>query len=317
MSYSHKDEALRDELEIHLAMLKRQGLISTWHDRKILPGDEFGNEIDENLEDSDIVLLLVSPYFIASDYCYDIEMKLALERHKNGESRVIPIILEHCDWHPAPFGKLLALPKDGNPVTEYPNQNKAFAEIAKGIRRVINEAQSKPSKPDSTFSKNKPQNTSSAQRKDPQRSSNLRVKKRFTEKERDDFLRESFEYILRFFKNSLEELKNRNSFIDYNLDKLNSQSFTVKLYSEESLINQCKIWQGSDFGSSETIKFSNSISSTNSFNEMFSVDDDGYQQFLIPSGILNIHTGQSRDKNLSAKGAAELLWENLIEPLQR
>lgn len=298
-------------------MLKREELISTWHDRKILPGDEFGSEIDKNLEDSNIVLLLVSPYFIDSDYCYDIEMKRALEKHKNGESRVIPIILEHCDWHPAPFGNLLALPKDGNPVTEYPNQNKAFTEIAKGIRKVISETQSESAKSDSTISKSKPQNTSSAQRKDPQRSSNLRVKKRFTEKEKDDFLRECFVYIFKFFKNSLEELKNRNSFIDYNLDKLNSQSFTVKLYSEESLINQCKIWQGSDFGSSEAIKFSNSISSTNSFNEIFSVEDDGYQQFLVPSGILNINKGQSMDKNLSAKGAAELLWDKLIEPLQR
>lgn len=304
-------------METHLSMLKREELISTWHDRKILPGDEFGSEIDKNLEDSNIVLLLVSPYFIDSDYCYDIEMKRALEKHKNGESRVIPIILEHCDWHPAPFGNLLALPKDGNPVTEYPNQNKAFTEIAKGIRKVISETQSESAKSDSTISKSKPQNTSSAQRKDPQRSSNLRVKKRFTEKEKDDFLRECFVYIFKFFKNSLEELKNRNSFIDYNLDKLNSQSFTVKLYSEESLINQCKIWQGSDFGSSEAIKFSNSISSTNSFNEIFSVEDDGYQQFLVPSGILNINKGQSMDKNLSAKGAAELLWDKLIEPLQR
>lgn len=317
MSYSHKDESLRDELETHLSLLKHQGLISTWHDRKILAGDEFGSEIDENLEDSEIILLLVSPYFLASDYCYDIEMKRALERHHYGEARVIPIILEHCDWHSAPFGKLTALPKDGRPVTDYPNQHKAFTEIARGIRKAIEETQGKKSKSEPDKSKVKPQETASTKRKDPQRSSNLRVKKRFTDKEKDDFLKESFEYIYKFFKNSLEELKERNSFVDYSLDKLNPQAFTVKLYSEESLVSQCKIWHGSDFTSSESIKYSNSISSTNSFNGMFTINDDGYRQFFIPSGIMNIYTSQSIDRNLSAKGVAELLWDKLIEPLQR
>jgi len=207
MSYSHKDESLRDELETHLSLLKRQGLISTWHDRKILAGDEFGSEIDENLESSEIILLLVSPYFLASDYCYDIEMKRALERHHCSEARVIPIILEHCDWHSALFGKLKALPKDGRPVTDYPNQHEAFAEIAKGIRRAIDVSQRKTSKSETVKPDISKESTSSTERKDPQRSSNLRVKKRFTDKDKDDFLKESFEYIYKFFKNSLEELK--------------------------------------------------------------------------------------------------------------
>lgn len=317
MSYSHKDESLRDELETHLSLLKREGVISTWHDRKILAGDEFESEIDENIEDSDIILLLISPYFIASDYCYDIEMKRALERHKNGDSRVIPIILEHCDWHPAPFGKLLALPKDGNPVTEYPNQNKAFTEIAKGIRRVINEAQSKPSKPDSTFSKNKPQNTSSAKRKDPQRSSNLRVKKRFTDKEEDDFLIESFEYIYKFFKNSLQELKDRNRFIDYNIERIDSQTFTVKVYKEEKSINECKIWRSADFGRSQAIFYSNSVTDRNSFNLMFTVKDDGYNQYLESSGASYLPFYFEENEDLNEKGVSEHLWAMLIEPLQR
>lgn len=314
MSYSHKDESMRDELEIHLSMLKREGLISTWHDRKILHGDDFGDEIDQNLEDSDIILLLVSPYFIDSDYCYEVEMQRALERHNKDEARVIPIILEHCVWQSAPFGRLLALPEDGKPITDYPNQHKAFTEIATEIRKTIQKSFDQESK---SVKKSSPKKTSRSEVIDPQRSSNLRVKKRFTDKEKDDFLRDSFEYIFKFFKNSLEELQNRNSFLDYNLDKLNSQAFTVKLYREENLISQCKIWQDSDFGSSEAIKFSNSISSNSGFNEMFSVDDDGYQQFLVPTGMLNIYRGQNMDNNLSEKGAAELLWDKLIEPLQQ
>ena len=80
-SYSHRDESLRDELEVHLSALKRQGIIDTWHDRRIGSGKEIDSEISQNLEDANIILLLVSPYFIASDYCYDVEMTRALEKN--------------------------------------------------------------------------------------------------------------------------------------------------------------------------------------------------------------------------------------------
>jgi tetratricopeptide (TPR) repeat protein len=133
-SYSHRDESLRDELEIHLSALKRQGVIETWHDRRIGAGKEFDSEISENLETAQIILLLVSPYFIASDYCYDIEMTRALERHKSGEARVIAVILHPCDWHSLPFGKLTAIPKDGKPISNYPNQHDAFLEVSLAIR---------------------------------------------------------------------------------------------------------------------------------------------------------------------------------------
>lgn len=135
-SYSHKDEDLRDELETHLSMLKRQKVISQWHDRGILAGEEWGGEIDEHLKAADIILLLVSANFLASDYCYDIELKLAMERHEAGEARVVPVILRPCDWSGAPFGKLQALPKNARPVTTWPNRDEAFTDIAKGIRKT-------------------------------------------------------------------------------------------------------------------------------------------------------------------------------------
>lgn len=318
MSYSHRDEPLRDELETHLSMLKREGLISTWHDRKILSGDEFGNEIDENLESSDIILLLISPYFLVSDYCYDIEMKRALEMHESGEARVIPIILEYCDWKSAPFGKLKALPKDGRPVTDYPNQHKAFLEVAQGIRKAIEETNNKTSKLITSPTPDKTINTASVERKDPQRSSNLRVKKKFTDKEKDDFLRNSFEYIFKFFKNSLVELEKRSGFIDSNIERIDSQTFAVKIYKEEKQVNQCKIWIGSDFGSSQSIKYSNSINSRSSYNVRFTVGNDGYTQYLESSGLHSYSFYEFDDpKELSEKGAAEQVWAMLIEPLQR
>jgi hypothetical protein len=135
-SYSHKDEALRERLEVSLALLKRQGIIQTWHDRQIGAGDEWASQISEHLENADIILLLVSADFIASDYCWDIELSRALQRHEQGQAWVIPILLREADWHSAPFGKLQALPKDAKPIKRWADEDAAFADVAQGIRKA-------------------------------------------------------------------------------------------------------------------------------------------------------------------------------------
>ena len=140
--YAHEDENLRDELEVHLKLLQRQGVVSTWHDRKIVPGKDWKSEIDNYIEAADIILLLVSADFIASDYCWEKEFKRALQRHSAGEAVVIPVLLRPCDWERAPFGKLQGLPKDLKPITEWLNRDTAWTDVAKGIRLVA-EAQAK------------------------------------------------------------------------------------------------------------------------------------------------------------------------------
>ena len=152
-SYSHKDEELRDQLENHLAMLKREGVIQGWHDRRISAGQEWDGEIDAHLKSADIILLLVSSDFLASNYCYDIEVTLAMERHEAKAARVIPVILRPCDWTSAPFGKLQGLPKDVTPVRKWSDQDEAFLDIAKGIRRAAGEirtAKEKVAQPDTS-----------------------------------------------------------------------------------------------------------------------------------------------------------------------
>jgi hypothetical protein len=138
-SYSHRDLSLRNKLEDHLSSLRRSGIISTWHDREIGAGREWAAEIDEHLNASDIILLLISAHFMASDYCNDIEVKKALERHSAGEARVIPIILRPVLWHDSPFHKLQALPSDGKAVTSWQDREAAFKNIAEGIRGVIDD----------------------------------------------------------------------------------------------------------------------------------------------------------------------------------
>ncbi len=138
-SYSHKDELLRDELAKHLSLLQRDGTISAWHDRQISAGSEWANDIDSNLNAADLILLLISSDFLASDYCHQIELKRAIDRHEKGEARVIPIILRPCRWQSAWFSKLQLLPKNGEPVTKWADRDDAFTNIVEGIERAIGE----------------------------------------------------------------------------------------------------------------------------------------------------------------------------------
>jgi DNA-binding NarL/FixJ family response regulator len=146
-SYAHKDEALRDKLVTHLSTLKRQGAITDWHDRLISPGAEWVGQIDNHLNAAGIILLLISPDFIASDYCYGVELVRAMERHQAGQARVIPIILRPVDWTGTPFSKLQALPKDGKPITIWANEDEAFLDVAKGLRRITEQVEKLPSNP--------------------------------------------------------------------------------------------------------------------------------------------------------------------------
>lgn len=139
LSYAHRDERLRDELDKHLSPLRRSALIETWHDRRITPGAELDNEIDQRLGTADLVLLLISPDFINSDYCYRREMRTALQRHAKGQARVIPIILRPVDWVRTPIGRLLATPRDAKPVTTWHRRDDALLDVATSVRRAAEE----------------------------------------------------------------------------------------------------------------------------------------------------------------------------------
>jgi hypothetical protein len=137
ISYAHADEAHRARLEAHLTPLQRNGLVSVWHDRMIEPGTEWSTEIDRNLAVADVVLLLVSADFVASDYCYQKEMQLALERHDRGEACVIPILVGPVDYARTPIAKLQALPADAKPVSRWSDPNEAWLNVVQAIGRRL------------------------------------------------------------------------------------------------------------------------------------------------------------------------------------
>src|ERR1051326_2313187 len=137
--YAREDEELLKELEKHLQPLKRQGVIDVWHDRQISAGSEWEREIDAHLNSAHIILLLVSPDFMMSSYCYSKEMTRAMERHERGEACVIPVILRPVYWQDAPFGKLRALPTDAKAVASrhWYSLDEAFYAVMQGIRAAV------------------------------------------------------------------------------------------------------------------------------------------------------------------------------------
>ncbi|MGB8511056.1 MAG: toll/interleukin-1 receptor domain-containing protein [Pyrinomonadaceae bacterium] len=136
-SYAHEDEELKAKLEDQLAILQRLGIVSSWDDRMIDAGSEWRAEIERRLNSAQVILLLVSADFLASDFCYGVEMQRAIERHDRGEARVIPVILRACLWKRAPFGKLQALPRDGKAITSWANIDEAFSNVAQGIEKAV------------------------------------------------------------------------------------------------------------------------------------------------------------------------------------
>ena len=140
ISFSHSDDKLRKKFVNAISPLLRQGLIEVWHDRKILPGDQWKGVIDDRLNSADIVVLLVSNEFLASDYCYEIELQTALQMHEAGLARVIPVILKPCYWQGSPFGKLGALPEDGKPVASWKSLEDGLLNVVLGLLAVVNKS---------------------------------------------------------------------------------------------------------------------------------------------------------------------------------
>lgn len=139
LSYAHEDEELMNDVRRQLVGYDRRNVIRKYFDRMIPAGKQWKDAIDADLRRADVILLVISPYFLESDYCYDTEMPEALRRHDNGDARVIPIILTTCLWQEEPFGKLQALPRDAKPLDTWPNRNEGAANVAEGIMRVVKE----------------------------------------------------------------------------------------------------------------------------------------------------------------------------------
>jgi hypothetical protein len=313
-SYSHADEALRDQLEKQLSLLKRQGVIATWHDRRIGAGQDFAREIDGHIETDDIILLLVSADFLDSDYCYEKEMMRAMARHDAGEAIVIPVILRACDWHGAPFGKLNASPPDGKPVTQFADRDQALLEVAKAVRNAAQRLDATVAKEPAKARGKVVASVAIAPRSMGPRSSNLGLAKQFSERERDAFKVESFDYMSRFFESSLHELEQRNKGVETSFRRVDANRFTAVVYKNGRATSRCTVFMGGGLIGNGIGYLAQETTESNSYNEMLTVEVDDQSMYLRSFGMSMRR--QSQDSKLSQEGASELYWSMFIEALQ-
>lgn len=312
-SYSHADESMRDQIEKQLSTLKRQGVIGTWHDRHIKPGNEFAQAIDDHINRDEIILLLVSPDFIASDYCYEIEMQRAMERHETGEAIVIPVILRVCDWHSTPFGKLQAVPRDGKAIKQWPDMDEAMLQVALAVRQAAARWHD-PAKGGKANATASPAAAEMQPDRRQIRSSNLRLAKKFTQRDKDQFKDESFEYIAKFIESSLTELAERNPGYEGVFKRVDANRFFATIYKDGNDAARATYFTGGDaFGSGINYTHGETTGSS-STSETLTVEADDQSMFLT-STMMNVSS--DREKRLSQDGAAEHMWELLIGPLQR
>ncbi len=136
-SYSHKDAEFRQKLGVYLAPLARQNKIVEWHDRMIEPGADWNTEISDQLDSAHLILLLISEEFLASEYCFGIEWERALSRLKNGEAKVIPILLKPCLWKESRFSELQLIPRGAKAISSWPSREEAFVEVATEISNLV------------------------------------------------------------------------------------------------------------------------------------------------------------------------------------
>jgi hypothetical protein len=297
ISYSHRDEKALERLHTHLATLRRDGKITAWYDREILAGDNLDSTIDKNLALSDIFLALVSPDFLASNYCYEREMAIALERHAKGTLRVVPIILEPCDWKSTPLGELKALPKDGKAISIWTNENVAYLDVIMELRRITSESRS-------AIKGDVSEAAASAPNREPRR---YRIKKEFDSIDRGDFRQKSFLAIQEFFRISVDELNQVSDLIRSKFERLNELAFSCtvlnKANGREAHIT---IRADTDHTFREDISYSFSKRSpANTANGFISIQASEYELYLR----LDNFSSRSRDRQASTvEQVAEELW---------
>lgn len=299
ISYSHKDVAALERLHAHLAMLRRDDLIQQWFDRDILAGGIVDSEIDERLEGSDLFLLLVSPDFLNSDYCYNREMTRALERHHDGSARVVPIVIEPCEWKASPLGRLKAVPRDGLAVSEWTNENNAYLDITQELRRIVERDAIGTSNGESVRIPN-------AERGVVRR---YRIKRDFDEIDRSEFRDTAFGIVRDYFERATAEISGieglRGRFISLSP---NAFSCTIVNRARDRGTAHITFHSGARSFGDLSYSFAERAPPT-SANGIFNIEADDYDLFLA-GGSFGFGGDEERR---SPHDAAEWLWTKFLQ----
>lgn len=300
ISYSHLDEHALERFSKHLAMLKREGSISEWFDQKILAGGDIDSEISGHLEECDLFIPLVSADFLASNYCYDREMTWAMERHEKGTIRVVPVIVQPCDWTASPLAKLKALPKDGKAVADWTNENNAWLDVVRQLRHLVQESGvPQPvdhQEPTTTRSEGTPK---------------YRVRRDFDEVDKLNFRDEAFTVIRNYFEESAAEIRDvpdlKSRFTPIGDDGF---SCTVVNRLRDRGVAHITVYSKGNSLPLGAITYSFAErAERGTMNGWFQIEADDYELFLKQNAMTR---GDDKLRH-SPKEAAALLWEEFLE----
>lgn len=304
ISYSHIDKAMLDKLEIHLANLKREHLLSSWTDKELIAGTSLDKEILHNLTSSDLFIALISPEYIASYYCYEKEFNQALEMFKGGKITIVPIIVEPCEWDKTPFRDFKALPADGKPISDWQNINTAFLNITQELRKLSSGKMSIIENP-KLVSSNVIQTR------------NYKVKKDFDSIQRLEFKEKSFLEIKKLISNYLSEVEQ----LDNIFKRITSDSLTnfeVLLVNRNKINAEAKLIISIDINQSKSNNFfANDEDLRYSFND----DLNQYKSFKINQDEFELHWENIHSNSFmreaifkhNARSIADEIWEDLLK----
>ena len=295
ISYSHKDDRVLDRLKVHMRMLERDGVITAWSDRAISAGGEVDEQIARAQAESLLFLPIVSPDFLDSNYCYELEMKTAIKKAENRDVIIVPIIAEPCDWLSSPLAKFKALPRDGKPISEWANENNAYLDIVRELRRVI---QYKP--------KGSPV-VSNATTTRP----SLRIKKHFTTIDRFALRDKSFDEIRDYFRRSIDEIGGIEE-IQSRFEEMSSTAFTCSVVNRSRSNSESHLTVRNSKGGRSSIGgdivcSNTAYASDNSANQVIRDDADDYAMFLSLTIGNRFFMGANREEKLSAAQVADIL----------
>lgn len=142
LCYANEDDRMVKQLKDHLSSLEKNKYITIWDCGNIVPGTEWQQTINTYLAQAQIILLLISSSFLASDFCYKVEVQCAIERHEQKQVRVIPIILRPVHWEVPPIDKLQPLPTNAKPISSHwKSRDEGFTNVVKGILEVVKQWQ--------------------------------------------------------------------------------------------------------------------------------------------------------------------------------
>lgn len=318
VAYSKADAAAVERLIIHLRGLQHEGVIATWHDRQLIPGQEWDAGIRMELAGADIVILCVSADFLATEYIQRVEIPAALRRHQDGEAVVIPVIFGKCDWQGHPISRLQSIPAKGRTVRDYirqDNLDEVWAEVTASVRHAV---EGSPNELDSSravaTAAVQPRSAAPRRGAEPVVFSNLRPA---TDLERDDFTRSTFAGILDYFSASLKRLEAANPNCETRLRHVAEDAFEASAYVGGRHLAHCGVFIQSEFG--RHIGYcDDGVGDRRRTNENLSLEGERRQELKWRAWMSAMRTELGTDTDaMDVDGTATYLWSIFESQLLR